>query len=32
MKELEDVLKKEFKCETRSGFVDKDHLEFEWDL
>ena len=32
MKELEEVLKKEFNCETRSGFVDKDHLEFEWDL
>lgn len=32
MKELEEVLKKEFNCETKSGFVDKDHLEFEWDL
>lgn len=32
MKELEEVLKKEFNCETRSGFVDKDHLVFEWDL
>ena len=32
VKELEKVLKDEFKCETVSGFVDKDNQEFEWDL
>ena len=30
--ELEKVLKEEFKCESVSGFVDKDHPEFEWNL
>ena len=30
MKELENVLKSEFNCETISGFVDKDHPSFEW--
>lgn len=32
IKELEEVLKSEFKCEVVSGYVDKDHREFEWNL
>ena len=31
-KELEKVLKEEFKCETVSGYVDKDNREFEWNI
>lgn len=32
IKELEEVLQNEFGCETTSGYVDKDHPEFEWNL
>ena len=32
MKELESILKEEFKCEIVSGYVDKDNNTFEWNL
>lgn len=31
-KELENIIKTEFQCETTIGYVDKDNQEFEWDL
>ena len=30
--ELKNVLESEFKCEVVSGYVDKDHPSFEWNL
>ena len=32
MKELEKILKEEFNCETRSGFVDKDNNSMDISL
>ena len=32
IKELEEVLKNEFKCEVKSGFVDKEHNEMDVSL
>lgn len=32
IKELENILKEEFKCEVVSGYVDKENNSFEWNL
>ena len=32
IKELEKTLKETFKCETVSGYVDKENQEFEWNI
>lgn len=32
IKELENVLKENFNCETVTGYVDKDNNSFEWNL
>ena len=32
MKELETALKENFNCETATGYVDKEHPEFEWSI
>lgn len=32
MEELKNVLKENFNCEVVSGYVDKENMEFEWNL